>query len=297
VDVADSVEKQFTWFDRKGNELEKVGNPIDSMDPLAPSLSPDGKTVAFVRTVNGNGDIWLLDTTSGALSQFTDHPARDVFPVFSADGAWIGFSSNRRGGFELHRKELRSKKPEDLVIRAQLAPTTPEAWSRDALFFHRGYHDLMAARADGSVVQLARGSANSTLGHSQISPDGAWLALPSNRSGRMEIHVARLSTSTFQILPPVSVGGGEWPRWSRDGKELFYVAPDGMLMAVPFNPSNGRSGQPEKLFAPPMANSFRQAIYYSQYMVAPDGRFLVVCIQKTQSPIHVIDYGPPRGIR
>jgi Tol biopolymer transport system component len=113
----------------------------------------------------------------------------------------------------------------------------------------------------------------------------------------MEIHVARLSTSTFQILPPVSVGGGEWPRWSRDGKELFYVAPDGMLMAVPFNPSNGRSGQPEKLFAPPMANSFRQAIYYSQYMVAPDGRFLVVCIQKTQSPIHVIDYGPPRGIR
>ena len=65
---------------------------------------------------------------------------------------------------------------------------------------------------------------------SQFSSDGHWIAFESDESGRNEIYVQPFPGPGAKTI--VSTGGGLQPRWRRDGKELFYVAPDGKLMAV-----------------------------------------------------------------
>jgi hypothetical protein len=74
--------------------------------------------------------------------------------------------------------------------------------------------------------------ANLSFNYAQarVSPDGKWLAYYSNESGRNEIYVQDFPkpVSKFQI----STDGGTSARWRRDGKEIFYLSPDNVLMAV-----------------------------------------------------------------
>jgi Tol biopolymer transport system component len=67
----------------------------------------------------------------------------------------------------------------------------------------------------------------------QFSPDGRWFAYTSTESGRTEVYVQTFPVSGGKWL--VSTGGGSQPRWRRDGKELFYIAPDKQLMSVKVN--------------------------------------------------------------
>ena len=66
----------------------------------------------------------------------------------------------------------------------------------------------------------------------EVSPNGRWLAYESNDSGEFEIFV-RPFPDVNAGKWPVSTGGGTQPLWARNGQELFYVAPDGVLMSVP----------------------------------------------------------------
>jgi Tol biopolymer transport system component len=76
----------------------------------------------------------------------------------------------------------------------------------------------------------------------QFSPDGQWVAFESNQSGRYDIHLQQFPDPTTTTV--ISTGGGLQPRWGPDGQELFYIAPDGRLMAVPLQFSSGRTVQP-----------------------------------------------------
>jgi len=111
---------------------------------------------------------------------------------------------------------------------------------------------------------------------SQISPDGKWLAYLSLESGRYELYVQSFPTpgAKWQI----STGGAVQPRWRRDGKELFYIALDGKLMAVPIR-GNGtlEVGAPQALFETRTVLGTATGVYFlQQYDVAPDGqRFLM----------------------
>ena len=126
----------------------------------------------------------------------------------------------------------------------------------------------------------------------QFSPDGSWIAYQSDESGRVEIYVQPFPGPGNKW--PISTNGGSQVRWRRDGKELFYVALDGRLMAVPIRvASNGGApevGTPVALFAPRLGGAVQQADYRHQYMVSPDGqRFLVATVtEEATSPITVI---------
>jgi Tol biopolymer transport system component len=130
----------------------------------------------------------------------------------------------------------------------------------------------------------------------QFSPDGRWIAYESDKTGRFEIYM--------QSFPgpggasPVSTDGGVKVRWNPNGKELFYVALDGRLMAVPFasDGKTAQAGTPLGLFVSNVGgisiNGTRQ-----QYMVAPDGQSFVVNSvpeQPAASPITVILNWKPR---
>ena len=106
----------------------------------------------------------------------------------------------------------------------------------------------------------------------QVSPDGRWIAYISDESGREEIYVSSFPASGSKW--PVS-NGGSYPRWGRDGKELFYVAPDGALTAVPVRPvGQGLDfGVPAAL--PLMVNTIGGEFAYP-YDIAPDGQRILV---------------------
>ena len=80
-----------------------------------------------------------------------------------------------------------------------------------------------------------------------LSPDGRWLAYVSDESGRYEVYVQSFPGGGGKRQ--VSTGGGIGPRWRGDGKELFYHAPDGKLMAVPVKSgASFEAGAPVALF-------------------------------------------------
>ena len=102
----------------------------------------------------------------------------------------------------------------------------------------------------------------------QFSPDGKWVAYTSDESGRNEIYVRGFPDSSVKI--PVSNGGGGLPRWRRDGKELFYRALDGKLMAVPVR----SSAQALEFGAPAAVLSTMEptGVFVYPYDVSPDGQ-------------------------
>jgi dipeptidyl aminopeptidase/acylaminoacyl peptidase len=110
----------------------------------------------------------------------------------------------------------------------------------------------------------------------QFSPDGRWVAYQSNETGRFEIYVR--SSPGGGVAIPISTAGGVYARWSRDGNELFYVAPEATMMAVPIRrtPTILSAGAPVALFKTRRAGGGVNVIGYGhQYDIAPDGRFLI----------------------
>jgi hypothetical protein len=174
----------------------------------------------------------------------------------------------------------------------------PLDWSRDGRFVlfmamrPAGGWDLGAVPMIGSsraIISLAR------TGHSeqtaQFSPDGHWVALESDESGRSEIYVQSFPDPSSRII--ISTGGGTQPRWSPAGGELFYVAPDGRLMSVALTlpPASGRvePASPVPLFIT-RVESTHLAGTGVQYVVSADGRrFLMnTFIDQAAIPISLV---------
>jgi hypothetical protein len=131
----------------------------------------------------------------------------------------------------------------------------------------------------------------------QFSPDGRWVAYASDESARFEVYLRPFPASNGQFQ--VSTSGGTAPRWRRDGKELYYIAPDGKLMAVTMA-TTGRTpvmSAPVALFQPHILHGGATIIgIQAQYDVAPDGRFLinVTSGDAVTAPITVIQNWAPK---
>ena len=153
-------------------------------------------------------------------------------------------------------------------------------WSPDGqrIVFGRGRPMdlwLQSVDAGGDPVPFARSGFNKT--QAQVSPDGRWIAYTSLDTGHDEVYV-----DSFPIAGnrrQVSVGGGMQPRWRRDGSELFYLAPDQMLMAMPVTSKSGYfdAGRATPLFRTRLVPTGSQiAGFGAMYDVTPDGqRFLI----------------------
>ena len=110
----------------------------------------------------------------------------------------------------------------------------------------------------------------------QFSPDGRWIAYQSNETGRYEIYVRPFSIQGGAI--PISTAGGVYPRWSRDGKELYFIGPDAKLMAASIRATTRMidASVPSPLFQPRRVGGGSNVIGRGhQYDVARDGRFLI----------------------
>jgi eukaryotic-like serine/threonine-protein kinase len=114
-------------------------------------------------------------------------------------------------------------------------------------------------------------------GNGSVSPDGRWLAYQSNESGSWEIYVRPFADRNGE-RSVVSTGGGTQPRWSADGRELFYVSSRNEMMHVQVaSASTWSPGTPEVLFD--ARQYYLGAVLanpYFMYDVAKDGRFLMI---------------------
>ena len=258
---------QLTLFDRQGKVVETVGQPGDY---LFIAFSPDGKRVAATReSESGNMNLWMMDLARGTSTRFTFSSQHDVHAVWSPDGNRVAFASNRLGTYHLFQKLSNGGGNDELLFKSdQGAGEAPLSWSGDGRFLLIGENPIAAAtnwvlpldkdaHAAGKPLLFAQKGLGIELIFSP-GPQGRplWVAYTSNESGRYEIYVP------FDANSPIGtpLGGGKWqvstqgglsPRWNSNGKELFYVAPDGTVMSVEVT-GNGvfRCGIPKPLFTP-----------------------------------------------
>ena len=271
--AAATARRTVVWVDRQGREEET------NVPPRAYAyarLSPDGGRVALDIRDDQN-DIWTWDLTRKTLTRLTFNPGINRAPVWTPDGTRIAFSMAGDGA-------------EPVFIQAADGSGTPTRVTPDkgtfmpVSFTPNGkqllLHPSAAAPYDLQIVDIeARTAPTPLLGepHSEsngvVSPDGRWLAYQSNESGRDEIYVRpfpNVNSGRWQV----SADGGTRPLWSRDGRELFYYLPPGVIMAAPIGPGSS--------FTPGKPTVVLKGTYLSpqtgrMYDVSPDGRrFLLI---------------------
>jgi serine/threonine-protein kinase len=279
------TQRSLVWVDRMGRE-EPVVAPVRAY--TYPRLSPDGTRVALdIR--DEEQDIWIWDVARETLTRFTFDPANDQYPVWSPDSRRLLFASARAGVFNLFWQAADGTGAVERLTEGpntQYAHTMTPDGSR-VIFREDGpqQHDLLLlplqpprrpqlpSQGFGEprpLVQTIFSERNA-----ELSPDGRWLAYESNESGREEIYV-RPFPDVRGGQWQVSTGGGRLALWSRNGQELFYVSPDGTLMAVRVETASPwRSSTPARIL---------QGQYFfgiagtgRTYDIAPDGkRFLMI---------------------
>ena len=275
-----SASRHLVWVDRKGKAAGAAGEP-DANDLRVPELSPNGRMVAMSRAVQGNQDIWLLNLLRGGRTRLTVDAAFDTNPIWSPDGMRLAFASNRTGVFDLYVKPSNGSGVEERLVNS---PNTkqPQDWSRDGqwLVYYElsptTGHDLWGldmTAPDQAPRVVAATAAEEVL--AQFSPDGRLVAYQTNESGRFEVVVQSFPDAGGKSQ--VSTAGGVAPRWRADGKELYFLAPDATLMAVPVTNTRTalEAGSPVALFPTRIVDGGTVALNRPQYAVARDGRFLI----------------------
>jgi Tol biopolymer transport system component len=237
--------------------------------------------VAVFRSVDGNGDLWSIPIGGGVPSRLTFAPNLDGFPIWSHDGQRLFFTALRDAYHLLERLPSGEERPiftkPELRIANDISPD-----GRFLLYSAQipaSGVDLWAVPLASSTETAPRAIAQMPFDEmaGQFSPDGEWIAHQANATGRLEVYVRPfLGGGSAQ---QVSLGGGSQPRWSRDGRELFYVAADGRLMVVPIATDTAaytiEASAPRPLFQTHLATGANippAVASKAQYAVAPDGR-------------------------
>ena len=295
----------LTWHARNAASPGTVGAPGQYTNV---TMSPDGKRLAVSLTAGSpaNRDIWIVDLPGGAMTRLTTDPGVDATPVWSPGSDAVIFSSTRSGIYQMYRRPVDGSGADTLLVKDERASIATD-WSRD------GTRVLYTRTAAGSTgldvwIHFIDGGGQSfplietkgTDDGAAFSPDGRWAAYQSNESGRDEIYVQLapgvpprtepIAGTRFPLTPAldarqVSRGGGTQPRWRHDGRELFYLSPEGALMAAEVPDADPtRIAEPRQILPPSMTLVIRHS-----YTTSIDGEraLMPVLDQSTPSVITV----------
>jgi Tol biopolymer transport system component len=239
------------WFDRSGRETGTVGEPGPYYEA---ALSPDGRRVAVSAEdpKTGRINIFVLDVERGTAQRLTSGASESSMPHWTPDGSRIVFRAREAGLQDIFEKGLTGGE-KTLLLRTD-ADKEPFDVSADG-------RTLAFGVANSSIWMLPLSPLAApvpflTDGYDEqnacFSPDGRWLAFESSEAGGTEVYVTSFPKAGAHVQ--VSSGGGRSPRWSADGRELFYLAPGNALMSAAVRPESGGSidiRTPSRLFVVP----------------------------------------------
>jgi len=238
----------LTVFDRQGKVVTTVGERAIYREAV---FSPDRKRLAVIKSdLNSETvDLWVFDIATGASTDITSNKMRDhewvSTPVWSPDGSQLAYVALREGYEGLYRKASNGEGPEELLYRYSGAFMDLMDWSMDGRFLSFSATDLsggtlyalpLSGNGERTPIEVFR--SESQLWGSSFSLDNRFLSYESDQSGRNEVYVRPFdpSADAASAAGPwqVSDQGGRaiYSSWRRDGREFYYVAADGGVMAV-----------------------------------------------------------------
>ena len=289
---------RFVWLDRAGNQLATAGKPAAHMSFF--DLSPDGKKIAmrWRDPATSNQGIWLMDLASGVRARLTNDTSLESYPVWSQpDGLRVAFSSFRKGNASIFEKKTDGVSPATALLDSS-ENNYPQAWSKDGryLAYAKGKGSkwtIYILPLFGERKPFPLDPISGTQWRPSFSYDGRWIAYGSNEAGEPQVFLRSFPAADQKL--PVSNEGGVEPQWRMDGRELYYLSPDGKLMAVDIVAGHQiKAGIPRVLFDTKLSIRGDGSNHYA---VSADGRrFLLLkpLAESTPAAITVVVNWPSR---
>jgi len=274
---------QLAWYGRDGVRLGSIGEPGTYLDL---SMSSDETRLAVHRLDGGVYHIFTAELPTGIFTRLALHPSDDFGPIWSPDGRELIFISDRKGKFHLYRKIVGGG-DEKLLFESEETHKFVHQWLNDGsvLFESEEALYLLPLYGERKPVLLLEKQSPFLVGWPQVSTNGQWVAYQSNESGRMEIYVAAFPT--FTQKRQVSSGGGFQVLWRKDGREIFYLSPNGKLMSVDVKPgARLEISAPRILFQAPG----HPGPGWHNYSVTGDGKKFIFLepVEESVKPFNVV---------
>jgi Tol biopolymer transport system component len=241
---------QPQWVDRTGKEVGRFGEPGLY---ISPRPSPDGSLVGVVRPDpdTGKGDVWIVDTIRNTMSRSTFADAASISYAFSPDAKRIAVGTIAGTASSGVWIQPTSGSGTQEKLETPKTFGTVSSWSHDGryVFFMVQnnatrqdvyYIDL---NGDKKLTPFIQSPANET--NAVMSPNGKWLAYQSDESGRYEVYVTAFPGPGGKWQ--VSNGGGSFPSWSGDGKQIYYTNGDKLMVVAVQNVETFQFGAPNAL--------------------------------------------------
>jgi DNA-binding winged helix-turn-helix (wHTH) protein len=276
---------ELVWVDRAG-ERQNVAAPAATY--LNFSIAPDGRRAAVARVDPrvGTSDVWVFD--EGREVRVTDNPDWDIDPVWSDDGIYVVYSSQRGNRWQIYRRQATPVGREELLLETD-TPVTPLQVLRTNIL----YAAQQAAQPfDVWKLERSHPAPLTRLGgfypsDARLSPDERWLAY-----GMPETTGSTWEQALYVSGPPFKDGrraiaeAASLPRWRADGKELFYLSKDSSIVAIPIDPQRTPSDAGGRVLF--RASTLAPTGTSGQaYDVTPDGHRFLLKRELGSSPIYV----------
>lgn len=269
--TARAPEDSLVWVDRHGVG-KKLRAPLNNYSH--PRISPDGRLMAVQIRGSGSSDIWVYDFARNTMTRLT-FAGNNADPVWTADGKKLIYRSVK-GTPAIQWRAADGSGSEDTLLPLSLdamasVPSSVSPNGNMLLYSRRGPAGVSLTYAlplDGRGTSRPYSQSANQMIDSEFSPDGQWVAYTSNESGREEVYVQPFPGPGGKWM--ISIGGGNSPRWSRNGHELFYVNGNRMMSVAVETKPTFKAATPELLF------QNGNYIGIANYDIAPDGEHLLM---------------------
>jgi serine/threonine-protein kinase len=273
-----SPSRVLLWLDRSGRDTPL---PLPRRPYWSPRLSPDGRRIA-VGIEGSTHDVWVSDVARDTLARLT-FGSDNYLPVWTPDGKRIVFQSNRNGPWQLFWAPFDRSSSEEQIVGGDETPIASSISSdgQTLAYFRMSPKTsadiwLVALNGERTPKPFLRTTALEMS--PAISPSGGWIAYESNESGQNQVYVQRYPEGGR--LQQITTGGGFFPRWSRDGRELFFWTGEALGVVAVESGAEFRHGNVRELFKV----SFAVLAPTAPYDVAPDGQRFVFVRDEGRQP-------------